>query len=253
MIELDKNRIEKQFVKNMQSYNNQAVMQKKIAEKLSDLIGKHSSLNFKRVFEVGCGTGFFTKEILYKTIVKKYYINDFSLLMFREVLKHIDSSIHKHFTFLQGDIEYLTFPENLDAIFSSTCIHWLTDINEFLSKVSSSLNTGGILAFSSFGPYNFKEIKQIFNIGLQYHSLDELVKKMKANDFKIIHQEEWREKQYFKNVINMLKHLKRIGVTGLSSKIWTQNILKSHITNFAEFDKNTSLTYHPIIIIAEKI
>ena len=60
---MNKDLIKKRFSKNLKTYNENAKVQKRMAEKLIQLCKKN---NYKKILEIGCGTGFLTECICAK-------------------------------------------------------------------------------------------------------------------------------------------------------------------------------------------
>ena len=57
---IDKNLVHKRFAKNLENYNENAKIQKRMAERLLAFVKNRSP---KKILEIGCGTGFLTKLI----------------------------------------------------------------------------------------------------------------------------------------------------------------------------------------------
>ena len=251
----DKKIIEKRFSKSIESYNKQAVVQKQIVDKLSNLLLKSNITNFKRTLEIGCGTGFLTKKILNNYSVKDYILNDLVCSVQSEIQQIASNLDFNNYRFISGDAETTVFPENLDAVFSSSSFQWFNNLKFFISRMYKLLNNNGIIAFSTFGKDNYKEIKSILNVGLNYKTLDEL-KSMITPDFEIIHSEEWKQQEQFISPNDVLRHMKLTGVNGLKNSFFSKEKLMSFNKKYNELfsnkDKTVNLTYHPIIIIAKK-
>ena len=67
--------IKKQFKKSFSSYNQNAIVQKIMAEKLANGICSVEK-DFDVILELGCGTGFLTKELIKNINFRTYYAND---------------------------------------------------------------------------------------------------------------------------------------------------------------------------------
>ena len=64
------------FDKNFETYNKNAVVQKQTAETLAKFLPENIK-EYKNILELGCGTGFFTRELLKKTNSQNVVLNDF--------------------------------------------------------------------------------------------------------------------------------------------------------------------------------
>lgn len=251
----DKQIVHRCFSRTLGTYNRQAFVQQQTASKLAGLLLNLNRKHFKRVLEIGCGTGFLTQKILSNSSVGEYMLNDLVDSAFKEV-RHATAGFNfGRYKFIPGDAETTAFPNNLDAVFSSSSFQWFNDLESFISRMYGLLNSDGIIAFSTFGEDNFREIKTILNVGLNYKTLPEIISFVKPN-FDIIHAEEWRQQEQFQCPNAVLKHMKLTGVNGLKrgsfgkAKLLTFD--EKYRQLFSNKDKSVNLTYHPIIIIAQK-
>ncbi|MBX2844279.1 MAG: malonyl-ACP O-methyltransferase BioC [Flammeovirgaceae bacterium] len=252
--------IEKQIVKNRfgkstDTYHQQAKVQKKVAEKLVHLCLQLSTNKITRLLEIGCGTGFLTQKILSEFTIKEYFINDMvdpEIMLETQIKSQLS---YKTVQFYPGDAESIALPTNLDTIVSASCFQWFNNLERFFSKITPLINATGILAFSTYGPENFREIKHILGTGLPYQSIEKIICLLK-NDFEIFHSEEWQDALKFETPIEVLKNIKSTGVNGISNKYMgkekLQNFHSEYLKLYANQDDTVSLTYHPIIIIARK-
>ena len=110
------------------------------------------------------------------------------------------------------------------------------------------------MAFSTFGENNLHEIRETTGEGLSYISAKDIVEHLSKN-YDILHIEETIMEQYFDDPKQVLRHLKKTGVTGISNQRWTPRILLNfcheYKTNYST-PKGVKLTYHPIYVIAKK-
>lgn len=61
-------------------------------------------------------------------------------------------------SFLPCDAETLDFPQGTDLITSCSTLQWFADTERFFARCHHFLSDGGILAFSTFGKKNMREI-----------------------------------------------------------------------------------------------
>lgn len=92
-------------------------------------------------------------------------------------------------SFLPCDAETLDFPQGTDLITSCSTLQWFADTERFFARCHHFLSDGGILAFSTFGKKNMREIHTLTGHGLEYLSLDNL-KVLLSPHFEILYAEE---------------------------------------------------------------
>lgn len=243
---LDKTLIKFRFKKNLKTYDNSAVVQKTMANVLSEKICELCGCEFKKIFEFGVGTGFLTKDILGKMNFEQYCANDIM-----EESEDCVKQIIRDVQFLCGDIEKLKFEESFDLIISNAVMQWVLDIDELLLKMQERLNEGGCFAFTTFGEKNYYEIKETTGLSLNYLKTDTLRQKCEKY-FDVAFFEEDIATLYFDSPIDVLKHIKYSGTNGLKPLSWTfsklKNFEKFYKENFSENSK-VKLTYNPIYVV----
>ena len=251
----DKQLVKKCFNKNFETYHQKAIVQQEIALELAELLVELDINSMENVLEVGCGTGFLTGQIVSKIKVSHYFLNDLADVAYKENVALVNGHGTNNFIRFPGDAEKINFPTGLDGVVSTSTIQWFNQLDAFFKKVHGSLNQEGVFAFSTFGTHNFKEIKSVSNIGLNYTSLHE-IKKMLRPSFDILYDKEWELTKKFSNPIEVLRHMKLTGVTGVSKSFFgkekMQAFIKDYQGHFSNADCSVNLTYNPIIIIAKK-
>ena len=251
----DKEIIKKRFAVSKNSYNSQAVVQKQIVGKMLNILLKFNIVNFDKVLEIGYGTGFLTKKIINNCSVKEYVCNDIVDTSHNDVQTQFELSNVLNNDFIHGDAEHVMFPNNFDAIISSSTFQWFNNFESFISKIHDLLNDSGILFFSTFGERNFFEVKSIINVGLNYKTFSEVKQILSAN-YNIIHSEEYFVVKQFLTPIDVLKHMKATGVNGLQKsyfgKTKINQFIETYNENFSNCDDSVNLTYHPMIFLVKK-
>ncbi len=251
----NKELVRKRFNKNLKTYKCEATVQKNISKILANKLSELSNNNFERILEIGCGTGFLTKEIWTQFHPESFYLNDLVADAYFETLDYTNGENLRVSEFIEGDAEILDFPTNLDGIFSSSCFQWFNNLDVFLKKAGKLLNECGILAFSTFGEYHFNEIRQITGQGLDYKTLAELLDLL-AGEYEVLYTHEWQYEEEFNNPYEVLRHMKNTGVNGLNQVFFGRNkmdlFIQKYWQNFSKELNTVFLTYHPILIIARK-
>jgi len=253
MINIDKTTLGKRFGRAAATYSENASTQKIVAQRLSDYLLNFNDLN--KVLEVGCGTGFLTGEIIRSHARSQLYINDISEGMVKVTGQMLGQQGFTNWAPLVGDAELIPFPEKLDALFSSSAFQWFNDLPIFVDKAWNSLKKGGILAFSTFGPENFKEIRELAGNTLKYYEPRELEKILRTR-FNVLHSSSAIMEEYFDSPLEVLSHIRLTGVNALPARQLSISEVKKLVGSYERKYKTLgckiTLTYNPIWILAVK-
>lgn len=250
---IDKEIVRKRFGKSWITYNQYATVQRDICQKILDCLVESELTDFDEVLEVGCGSGLLTGEILKRATPKHYYLNDLVSRDESGIAQIFSQYRFGNWSFLEGDAEMIEFPNQLDAVISSSTVQWFDNLPAFVRKVHRALKPGGVFAFSTFGPQNFHEIKSACNQGLSYFSIDE-IREMMGEYFELLCAYDEKVQLHFNQPVDVLRHIKNTGVNAVESACcWNRQKLQEFEMNYPHSKQNDfELTYHPIIIIAQK-
>jgi malonyl-CoA O-methyltransferase len=188
------------FDKNFDTYDENASVQKIVAKKLVAYFDKKK---YENVLELGAGTGIFTKEILSKIDISNLTLNDYF-----DTRKYFEKIPYQKF--LKGDMNRIEW-ENYDLVCSSSSFQWIDDLDGLLKNISQHSEE---LIFSIYVDGNLKEIKEHFKISLNYMRFAEILKILKKY-FIVQEAEEEEITLNFNSPLNVLRHLKYTGVTGI--------------------------------------
>ena len=220
------------FYKYYNEYENYSLAQKQVAKNLLDYMGKSNIFNtqINSIFEIGCGTGIFTKEYRKYFLHSDLILND--IFDVREFIKDIDYNI-----FIQENIEELDIPKS-DLVVSSSVFQWIKDKDSLIRNIAENTDN---LCFSSYVSGNLIEIKNHFDISLDYLNIEEF-KEILKKYFSSVKSYSETIKLDFEAPMAVLKHLKYTGVTGFQ---------KTSISKIKTF-KNNILTYEVAYFICKK-
>ncbi len=240
---MNKDLIQKRFAKNLDTYNDNAKIQKKMAERLLSFLDRK---DFNDILEIGCGTGFLTQLVNEKFSFKTYTANDI-VESCEKYVKEINPKIN----FIPADIEKAVenSDKKYDLIISNAVFQWVENLESFIKLLVSKLNDGGVLLFSTFGPENFREVNFVLGKTLPYYSTNELQEIIKG--YKSVVEQEMHV-MAFKTPKDILKHIKSTGVNALEMVSWTKTDMQKFENGYNNFCSGIpTLTYHPIYVKIE--
>lgn len=260
MLELQK--VQQSFRRSLRTYNEHAFVQLEIAQTLAKLLFDFSAKQqFDRVFEIGCGTGFFTKALLNKFKVQELHLNDLvgeCEMVLSEELQQYSALQLKDWSFSAEDVNQLNLVERFDLICAASSLQWVENLPLLINKIIAHLSPQAFLAFSSFTSEHFHEL-QIINqqLGSAVQKLNYVSKsqwhELLDEQFELLSLEEQKITLWFDSVEDLLRHLRYTGVNGNSGQQWGQKHLQDFVKIYnAEFSNNGRfpLTYTPIFIVA---
>ena len=220
------------FNKHYNVYEKYSLAQKQVAKNLLDYMGKSNifDIQINSIFEIGCGTGIFTKEYRKYFLHSNLILND--IFDVREFIKDIDYNI-----FIQENIEELDIPKS-DLVVSSSVFQWIKDKDSLIRNIAENTDN---LCFSSYVSGNLIEIKNHFDISLDYLNIEEF-KEILKKYFSSVKSYSETIKLDFEDPMSVLKHLKYTGVTGFQ---------KTSISKIKTF-KDNILTYEVAYFICKK-
>jgi malonyl-ACP O-methyltransferase BioC len=249
---IDKQRLRQSFQRAADSYDNQAMIQHRVADHLLSLLERHGRREIYRVLEIGCCTGLLTRKLVEQhSEIMELVLNDLveSFAVQAGNLTGIPA-----ISFLAGDIETMPLSGSFDLIISSSTFHWVHDLERLLKKLAAHLAPGALLAFSMYGPDNLEEIRELTGIGLDYFNL-QAVEGMLAQHFTLDHSEQQREVFHFATPMDILDHLRQTGVNAVSCTPWTQRRLQRFKNDYRKKfsdEQGVRLTYHPLYLVAHR-
>ncbi|OHD06670.1 MAG: malonyl-[acyl-carrier protein] O-methyltransferase BioC [Spirochaetes bacterium GWC1_27_15] len=256
-------KIRQNFSKHSTDYDTNAKVQKEMANELIDLI-KNQGV-FKKIFEIGCGTGFFSKLLL-DLAPETIILNDISPKML-ELTKNelID---HQNIQFIESNFENYQLKNKFDLITGNATFQWFKNIFPTFTKIFNSLEKSGVLAFSTFIDGTFFELDKAFKQTylderlpykkhtLSFYSEDEIKECLERIGFKIIDSYTKDYVFYFSHPKEFLKSVHQIGAASFSQDTVKYSIMKKMFENYIKiFQNNTNLipaTYKVLFVIGKK-
>lgn len=259
----DKELLQRRFSRNLRTYDTLAVVQRSIADRLGGELAVIDPPVIRRGVEIGAGTGFLTRHLVRLFPAAEWTVNDL-VPASRDYLPPVTGT-GTPVRFTPGDGEAFDFGQSrYDLIASASAVQWFDDLPAFIARSAAGLAPGGLLALTTFGPENFREITATTGQGLAYLPADQLSALCRQEGMELLFQCEWLEQQHYPSPVEVLRHLRLTGVNAVTSESWTHRRLRQFESDYrAAFtrhpdptEKNeteyVTLTFHPIILIARK-
>lgn len=243
----------KRFDKAFGHYDQHAVVQQQMAKTLVNKALPHIDASH-RFFEIGCGSGLLTNEV-FEAKRPDCYIGIDLAPASAKCIETICKTHHiNNFNISTADAEETEYPLNCDVIWSGATVQWFGNRPKFIHDAACALKQNGTLAFSTFGPHNFHQIKEITKKALCYDALLDW-QQMLAKHFKIVAHDEWHQTLWFNSALDVLRHIKSTGVGATNTNAWTKTELRNFEQGYQRFFNSTKgypLTYHPLLFVAKK-
>ncbi|MCU4156141.1 malonyl-ACP O-methyltransferase BioC [Carboxylicivirga sp. A043] len=248
---VDKALLKKRFGSAVSTYDAHAKVQVQMAVRLVEMAKDVLPKYQQNSLEIGCGTGLLTREMMNEFAPDTYIGNDLVDGVSSTIEAIVNNKVSKY-TFLAGDAEHLKFPKQMDSIWSGATIQWVLQLQVFFSKLSSILKPDGYLVISSFGPGNYREVKNITGNGIVYQSIEEIIEA--AGDFELLKFEQWQEQLWFEKPMDILKHMRYTGVNGVTNCQWNKGKMQAFEVAYEKYAQleGYPLTYHPYLMIFKK-
>lgn len=240
------------FARAVATYERQAVVQRLVAERLTELLGRHLHLLAPRILEIGCGTGLLTRLIAARFAPTEMILNDLCPEM-AVCFANLPRTV-----FVAGDAQKADLPSGVDVIVSSSAVQWFDDLRAFVEQCAARLPKGGCIAISSFGAQTLQEVRALTGQGLNYLSFDAFVSAFSAA-FEPLETEAFTHTLRFDTPGDVLRHLKETGVTATAvtdRAVWTRQRLaafsEAYQTRFTDAGQGVRLTYEPYLFVGAR-
>lgn len=249
---IDKQRVGKSFARHYGQYDDAAVVQRDMADRLADALAAHApKLAVQRALEIGIGTGFLTRHLAARFPEAEWWFNDLTPAAFDWIPVGLKQALT-----LEGDAETLPYPHGLDLLASASALQWFDDLESFFPKAHGVMNAGGVLALATFGDRHFRELTTVSKAPLHYPVPAAFTAMAQGAGFTLLHTEDWEETLLFPTARDLLDHLRRTGVNGASARaISTPAQLRAFEAAYRAAhpteDGSLPLTYHALLLLAE--
>ncbi|WP_114766257.1 malonyl-ACP O-methyltransferase BioC [Vibrio rhodolitus] len=237
----NKQAIADSFGKAAASYDKHAAFQREVGSRLLDLLPQ--DLSGKQVLDLGCGTGFFSQQLLARGA--QVICCDLSSEMLQQAQARCG---HQGMQYQQGDAESLPFAAHqFDYVFSSLALQWCDDLSVPLAEMRRVTRRGGSVVFSTLLDGSLNELKQAWAKVDSYQHVNDFIT---ANQVKIaLAQAQCKNHHldlptiiaWYSSAFSLMRDLKGIGanhVQGRSHGLTSRQSLKRLEHEYQNFQNN---------------
>lgn len=256
---IDKDKLKRRFSKGAKDYNQHAMVQKIMGDKLMDTVKNNSP---KRILEIGSGTGYVTKRLV--KLYPNAIIDAIELAPGMIEEAKLNDELND-VNFICGDIEEIDVENKYDLIISNATFQWFNDLKGTIDKLLNALNENGSLVFSTFGTNTFNELNEAFILASKEIGCETILPSQRFIGIQEL--ENIIEREYtvnedmvieaFDNSNSFFNSIKKIGANnssknrGRATPAFMKKVIEIYNDKF-KLDNGVKATYHTIICSVKK-
>lgn len=156
---MDKARIAESFSRAAATYDQVAHLQQGVGRDLLNLVP--ATLNPATLVDLGCGTGYFSGQLMARFPAALCMGIDLAQGMVTYARDHRPADMH----WICGDAEAMPVASaTIDLLFSNFALQWCQDMDALMAELYRVLKNDGVLVFSSVGPASLGELRQAWQV-----------------------------------------------------------------------------------------
>lgn len=210
--------IERHFSRAAEAYHQQARVQRQAAEQLAAGVAE-LGLAPRRVLDIGCGTGFLTRNILALFPAAEVVALDLSPGMIEFARRKLprDAALE----FVVADAMEYTPSEPFDLVVSSSTLQWLQPFERLFAKLRSLLTPGGhigtaIMLHGTLGELHTLRGELFPELAppQMLPESDAVLGALDAGKFEVLRYKELEERDWYESAQAALRSMREQGFTG---------------------------------------
>jgi malonyl-CoA O-methyltransferase len=220
---IDKRQVRKAFDRAAASYDQAAVLQREVLERmLSRLDYIKYSPDF--IVDAGSGTGYGTRKLAARYPDARVLALDIAPAMHFQARasfsrwERLLRAWRNQTGYVVGDIEQLPVKDcSAQLVWSNLTLQWCNDVTQTFGEIHRVLQTDGLFMFSTFGPDTLKELRHAFDGIDQFSHVSHFIDMHDIGDM-LVHSgfaTPVMDMEYvtmtYRDVISMMRDLKAIG------------------------------------------
>lgn len=254
---LDKRKVRQSFAAAAAGYDKLASLQRQVGW---DLLRRFPLSGQEQVIlDLGCGTGFLTRQLAADSSGQQLLALDIALPMLAASRRNYPAMSAQY---VCGDAEKLPFADNsIDRIYSNLALQWTQDLSATLAAFQRVLKNRGSLVFATFGPQTLVELKAAWAAVDDYahvnefHAGAEIALFLQQAGFGGINVTSALYRSEYPDVENLMRELKGIGAHNVNRRRnprpTTKTQLQQMINHYARQGAGIVASYEIIFVQAE--
>ncbi|MBI5573042.1 MAG: malonyl-ACP O-methyltransferase BioC [Elusimicrobia bacterium] len=236
------------FSKHAEHYDNYCSVQNHSAKRLISKIKKDG---LKKILDIGCGTGNYTRLLREKFPEADIKAIDISSDMIQIAKSKLTGS---KMEFIVADAETKKFDGKFDMITSNASFQWFLNLEKTLTKYKELLERDSVIIFSVFGPETFCELnvslKELLKKDTSLTSCGfvkkEMLKEILEKQFGDVFVEEEIFQEEYNSLLQLLNKIRYTGTKGSGISVgnfWTHKRINELEEIYNEKFGNLVATY----------
>jgi len=153
---LDKQSVKKFFNRAAKSYDNAAILQEEVRNRLLERL-RYMRHRPETIIDIGCGTGKAVRGLQKAYPQARVHAADIAAQMLLQARANF--RLMSKPRLVAADMERLPFAaQAFDLVFSSLALPWCNDLKATLAEFARISRPGAMLLFASFGPATLREL-----------------------------------------------------------------------------------------------
>lgn len=153
--------ISKAFNQRATEYELAAKVQQEIGERLLERL-HYLKIAPQRILDLGCGPGFFSRELTLMYPKAQVVGLDLAELMLMQARKK--QGWLRKWPLVAADMRAMPFAAGaFDLVFANQVIHWASPMTQVFRELNRVMAVNGCLMFTTLGPDTFKELKHAWS------------------------------------------------------------------------------------------
>ncbi len=215
---LDKAGVRRSFAAAAGSYDSAAMLQRRVATSLLQKFPLQPAPG--RVLDLGCGTGFLTRQLMADRLAQPMLALDIAAPML-QVARINNQKLPA--AYICADAENMPFIGNsVRQIYSNLALQWCQNLSAVFADARRILASGGQLVFSTFGPATLTELKAAwaavddFAHVNDFYGLEQISEFLQVSGLAAVDLESKIYRLQYPSVLALMRELKDLGAHNVS-------------------------------------